>query len=120
MQIRKLLKTQETAFDSCSRCTEAGENLSDRESIVSGVVTRNLRRKENKKAQAKVKKQYGISPQHEFKFSGYGIRSTRYFKFLPGLWIRIRIQSGLWIRIRIRNPDSEKMIHNPGFYRRSC
>jgi hypothetical protein len=36
------------------RCTEAGENLSDRESVVSGVVTRNLRRKENKKAQAKV------------------------------------------------------------------
>lgn len=34
--------------------SEAGENLSDRESVVSGVVTRNLRRKETKKTQAKV------------------------------------------------------------------
>jgi hypothetical protein len=63
------------------RCTEAGENLSDRESVVSGVVTRNLRRKENKKAQAKVQTIFSsINFNIQlYRTVPYGTRSTPFF-----------------------------------------
>ncbi len=81
------------------RYTEAGENLSDRESVVSGVVTRNLRRKENKKAQAKVQKQY-LTQSMNFNIQLY--RKNLNFltqKIVSGClsWIWIFFPSQIWI-----------------------